>query len=349
MGLAQKSKDNPLKILNCELEYEKEKEKEKRISFVGISNWSFDSAKMNRVFYSLVPEPSNYELIENAINIANSSDKELANKYDYFFFSLAKTYYKYKNLDLKNELYNDFHGNRDFFFFIKDSINDLIEHKNKLTNENSNIILTKIGIKNIERNFGGLPEVMNKIKHIFRNEFSEFKLNEDINYNSEKYIEENIKRINSRYLMIINDSTLNEFILFCILKNINKNKYTFIKGSPFNLDIDYFQKGNIYKNKTLGKIRYFALEENILIMKNLDSIYPFLFNLFNRNYRKSNNNNNAYINNNSFFEINAKLKIIVLAKQNDLKLENLTFINRFEKHIISIDNLLQEEYLEVKN
>ena len=349
MGLAQKSKDNPLKILNCELEYEKEKEKEKRISFVGISNWSFDSAKMNRVFYSLVPEPSNYELIENAINIANSSDKELANKYDYFFFSLAKTYYKYKNLDLKNELYNDFHGNRDFFFFIKDSINDLIEHKNILTNENSNIILTKIGIKNIERNFGGIPEVMNEIKNIFRNEFSEFKLDEVINYNPEKYIEENIKRINSRFLMIINDSTLNEFILFCILKNINKNKYTMIKGSPFNLDIDYFQKGNIYKNKTLGKIRYFALDENILIMKNLDSIYPFLFNLFNRNYRKSNNNNNAYINNNSFFEINAKLKIIVLVKQNDLKLENLPFINRFEKHIISIDNLLKEEYLEVKN
>ena len=349
MGLAQKSKDNPLKILNCELEYEKEKEKEKRISFVGISNWSFDSAKMNRVFYSLVPEPSNYELIENAINIANSSDKELANKYDYFFFSLAKTYYKHKNLDLKNELYNDFHGNRDFFFFIKDSINDLIEHKNILTNENSNIILTKIGIKNIERNFGGIPEVMNEIKNIFRNEFSEFKLDEVINYNPEKYIEENIKRINSRFLMIINDSTLNEFILFCILKNINKNKYTMIKGSPFNLDIDYFQKGNIYKNKTLGKIRYFALDENILIMKNLDSIYPFLFNLFNRNYRKSNNNNNAYINNNSFFEINAKLKIIVLVKQNDLKLENLPFINRFEKHIISIDNLLKEEYLEVKN
>lgn len=223
MGIAQKSKDNPLKILNSELEYEIEKEKENRISFVSISNWSFDSAKMNRVFYLLAPESSNYELIQNAINIAKSSDEELANKYDYFFCSLENTYYKYKNLDLKNELYNDFHGNRDFFFFIKDSINDLIEHKEILTNENSNIILTKIGIKNIERNFGGLSEVMNKIKNIFRNEFSEFKLDEVINYNSEKYIEENIKRINSRYLLIINISTLNEFILFCILKNINKS------------------------------------------------------------------------------------------------------------------------------
>ena len=348
MGVALKSKDNPLKILNYELECEKEKDKKNRISFVGISNWSFDSAKMNRVFYSFVPEPSNDELIENAINIANSSDKELSNKYDYFFCSLAKTYYKYKNLDLKNELYNNFHGNRDFYFLIKDSINDLIENKNILTNENSDLILTKIGIKNIERNFGGLPEAMDKIKNIFRNEFSEFILNEIINYNSGKYIEENIKRINNRYLMIINDSTLNEFILFCILKNINKNKYKLIKGSPFILDINYFKKGNIYKNKTLGKIRYLTLDENILIMKNLDSIYPFLFNLFNRNYKKS-KNNNAYINNNSFFEINEKLKIIVLAKQNNLKLENLPFINRFEKHIISIDNLLKEEYLEIKN
>jgi hypothetical protein len=51
----------------------------------------------------------------------------------------------------------------------------------------------------------------------------------------------------------------------------------------------------------------------------------------------------------SFLEFNPNLKIIILANDNNLKRENLPFINRFEKHIISINNLLKEEYIELVN
>ena len=48
MGLAEISKNNPLKVIHSELEYDENKAK---ISFIGISNWPLDSSKMNRVIH----------------------------------------------------------------------------------------------------------------------------------------------------------------------------------------------------------------------------------------------------------------------------------------------------------
>ena len=347
MGLAQKGENNPLKVLNSELEYNSEKNN--KISFVGISNWKLDSSKMNRVLYLLVNEPNNDELIETSINIAEFLDKNLSSRYDYWLCSLAKTYYKYKTLNLDENkaiktylsyYFNDFHGNRDFYYFIKDCMNDLIEQKNNIDDNNSNLFLTKIGLKNIEKNFGGIPNVIEKIKSIFLEEFSQFN-----SYNPINYIKENLNKKN-RYLMLINNSSINEFILSCTLKNLNYKNYILIKGSPFISDIENTEKGDTYKRKILKKIQNLTSEKNILIMKNLDNIYPFLFNLFNQSFIKK-RNKDSYIDPNSFFEININLKIIVLANNNNLKRHNLPFINRFEKHIISMNDLLNKESIEL--
>ena len=288
MGLVQKGENNPLKVLHSELEFNSDKSN--KISFVGISNWRLDSAKMNRVLYLLVSEPNNDELVETAINIAEFLDKNLSSKYDYFFCSLAKTYFKYKNLkfddnkDIKEYFsyyFNDFHGNRDFYFFIKDCMNDLIEQKSNIDYNNSNLILTKIGLKNIEKNFGGLPNIIEIIKSIFLEEFSLSKSNDfNNNYNPINYIQDNLIKDN-RFLMLLNNSSLNEFLLSCILKNLKYRNYILIQGSPFISDNENSEKGNIYKEKVLKRIQSLSNGENILLMKNLDSIYPFLFNLFN--------------------------------------------------------------------
>ena len=62
-------------------------------------------------------------------------------------------------------------------------MNDLIEQQNKIFDDNSNLLLTKNEIKNIEKNFGGLPNIIDKIKTIFLNEFSQLKLDDFANYN----------------------------------------------------------------------------------------------------------------------------------------------------------------------
>ena len=55
LGLAENSPNNPLKVLHSELEYDLNDENN-QISFVGISNWKLDDAKMNRGIYLSIPE-----------------------------------------------------------------------------------------------------------------------------------------------------------------------------------------------------------------------------------------------------------------------------------------------------
>ena len=372
MGLVQRiENNNPLKVLHTELEFEHNVNKNDKICFIGISNWKLDSAKMNRALYLLVADPDENDLIDVVINIGNLMNKELFSKYIFYFYSLVKTYNAYKKLDLnkefeniinkeENNIYyylNDFHGNRDFYYFIKSSMNDLIEQKDIITRDNIYIILTKIGLKNIEKNFGGLfSEILDKIKKIFSIEFPLYKLdiNDNIYYNPISFIEANLdldnnnKSINnnSRYLMLLNNSPIDEFLIKSILKYIgSNNNYYIIKGSPFLKDLEE-NEGNYYKKNFLKKFEKLTIGNNIIIMKDLESIYPSLFNLFDKNFIKL-KEKDIYSNTDLLFEINPNMKIIILTCHKKLSKENLPFINRFEKHIISINNLLNKEYINI--
>ena len=213
MGLVERSEkyNNPLKVLHTELEFEFNIDKNSKIAFVGISNWKLDSAKMNRALYLLISDPDEDELIETTNNIGKMMNEELLNKFKIFFESLAKTYSEYKKMDLISEFkniikkeemniyyyLNDFHGNRDFYYYIKNCMNEIIQNQNEINKENQTVILTKIAFKNIERNFGGLSiEIMEKIKEIFCQNFPLFNSNNknvDIeNYNPISFIKTNL-------------------------------------------------------------------------------------------------------------------------------------------------------------
>lgn len=60
IGLAEASKSNPLKVLHRILE------DDKNVPMIGISNWSLDASKMNRVVFANRPKLSNEELNEAA-------------------------------------------------------------------------------------------------------------------------------------------------------------------------------------------------------------------------------------------------------------------------------------------
>ncbi|ETN99023.1 hypothetical protein RFI_38464, partial [Reticulomyxa filosa] len=62
IGLAEHSKHNPLKVLHQLLEHPK-------ISFVGISNWRLDAAKMNRVVVHQIQPMNTIELTETALEM----------------------------------------------------------------------------------------------------------------------------------------------------------------------------------------------------------------------------------------------------------------------------------------
>ena len=74
IGLAEKSPHNPLKVLHSLLEPPK-------VATVGISNWSLDASKMNRVITLSRTDPDNKDLLESAKSIARDSHPIFTTKY----------------------------------------------------------------------------------------------------------------------------------------------------------------------------------------------------------------------------------------------------------------------------
>ena len=94
LGLAERSKKNALKVLHSKLEYSG---KDEGVSFIGISNYSLDAAKINRALVLSVPDLDQRldELITTSSNIVESISEKLAK--DQIFEILSKTYFDYKN------------------------------------------------------------------------------------------------------------------------------------------------------------------------------------------------------------------------------------------------------------
>ena len=188
LGLAEKSENNPLKVLHYKLDYTGNEE---GVCFIGISNCTLDVDKMNRAMNLSVQnlEEKIDQLINTSLNIVENISEDLNDTK--IFEILSRTYYEYKNklklikelivlkqydesvehLDIKKSLFmeirrkkefkkllrkeikinEDFHSNRDFFNYIRG-----IASRVALLG-NVNEIETNIIIKNcIERNFGGI-------------------------------------------------------------------------------------------------------------------------------------------------------------------------------------------------
>ena len=104
LGLADKSKHNPLKVLHSKLDensnYDSKNkiiEQKQVVSFVGISNYVVDAAKTNRAFSLSIPdlEQSLDDLIESSKSIVESIEPKLKN--DEIFINLIPIIYnKYK-------------------------------------------------------------------------------------------------------------------------------------------------------------------------------------------------------------------------------------------------------------
>ena len=140
LGLAERSKDNPLKVLHSKLEYDDSIPKSDKIGFIGISNWSLDAAKMNRAIYLYVPElDSSFDNINDIMtSIVKSINPFLLRKYENLFLNLSNSYFEFKKLlREKKTKYFDSISSRDFYHLIKncakkiDSIINSSKSKNR--------------------------------------------------------------------------------------------------------------------------------------------------------------------------------------------------------------------------
>ena len=346
MGLAERSSNNPLKVIH----YLLERDSKDSVPFLGISNWKLDAAKINRALSLTITDYDIEDLEETAISIAEALDVELSNKYKDFFETLARTYNKYiifnQNTIKENK---DFHGNRDFYTLIKTAMRELLEKKNELI-KNEKRVLTEIAILSLNRNFGGLEDSSYNIKKIFKEEYGH-KFDEEVdiegNFSVLDAIKKNILDSNSRYLMLISEGNDGSDIVKYLLGTIGK-KYIELVGSKYKTDI----RSGRYSEEILNKIKYIMETDNVLIFRDLDMIYASLYDLFNQNFTCMGDKKFARI---AFeyakisSEVNKDFHAIVIVNQNQIKNLKLDppFLNRFEKHIVNFKMLLEEKDIEI--
>ena len=351
MGLAEHSPNNPLKVMHSELEYD-QNEGDKKVAFVGISNWILDASKMNRGLSISIPEPNEEDNKETSLIIGKSYNENLAEINKLFFENLGYTYFKYK--EFLKEKHNrdgkeDFHGNRDFYHLVKNaSRNIIIKENNQELNDDT---LLECGISSIERNFAGIQFDDNEkktsleiVKNIFKEKYPNILVSKE--YNVLKRIKENINDLNSRYLLVISKSSISSFLLSSILSEENK-EYSFYVGSKFEQDLNSEE----YSLKVLNKIQTYMENGNILILNNLETVYPSMYDLFNQNFTVLGNKNYARLavgsSINTFSLVNNNFRCIVNVDLDKIDNEEAPFLNRFEKHIMSFEYLLSKELIQL--
>ena len=119
--------------------------------------------------------------------------------------------------------------------------------------------------------------------------------------------------------MLISDGNDAGEILKYLLSSINR-KYIEIVGSKYKIDT----KSGRYTEEILNKIKYIMETDNILILKDLDIIYPSLYDLFNQNFTIMGNKQFARI---AFeyakisSEVNPNFHVVILV--DNIQIQNL--------------------------
>lgn len=286
---------------------------------------------------------------------------------------LNNKYFK-RLLEKDKKIKKDFLGNRDYYFIIKGIANDM---------NNNNLDYKDIIKKYIERNFGGfeIPIDFENDYDSFK-EFEKYKNDEykafftkilerpkwssvqifEIIFNiycqnndepdsmidessldDFKYmpnIIDNIKDIKSRYLLLGISSSLASLIHQKISKEIQKVIY-FYEGSPFSND-----NNNEYQFKIINKIQEHGENGDIIILHNLNQVYAFLYDLFNKNFIIKDGKQYARICLGNYSEqhtpINKAFRVIVMVNKQYLDKIEPPFLNRFEKFVISFSQLIDQ-------
>ena len=201
------------------------------------------------------------------------------------------------------------------------------------------------GFEGLERNFSGL-ELDGKnseaiIKDIYINNIPKHIKYNFLNKKVDlvKLIQDNIDEPKSRYLLIISKPSVSCHLLMKILKDKNFNIFI---GSKFKNDLNSEE----YHYKLINKIQICMDEGGIVVLKDLDNIYPALYDLLNQNFTIVSNKNFARISigvSNTYYFVNDNFKCIIIVDNDKIQEQETPFLNRFEKHNANFDELLPNE------
>ena len=334
IGLAEISKYNPLKVLHERLERENIK-----VGFIGISNWRLDASKMNRALYLARPDPDLEDLQYTAECIYNSINQGKTRFHLVIMQNLSKAYFQFKK-ELKGTAIEDVYGLRDFYHIIK-----MVSREFKRTVSTHEHDLLEIVKRGLERNFDGEPVALRKIMGIFtriqccQEAFSKFK-----NSTALELIESNLRDTDARYLMVISYGDSGTYILERFLhKQIIENQV--IVGSPFEEDVEKEE----YGIRCLSDIILYMEKGVSVILKGLEDIYSSLYDLFNQSFAISGGRRRCRIALGALYNPNClvheNFHCIIFMEKNRMDKQDPPFLNRFEKHFLSFEDILTRKQL----
>ena len=165
------------------------------------------------------------------------------------------------------------------------------------------------------------------------------------NYNLVECINGNINDNDARFLLLEIDEGL-KYLVYQHIKSQNKDKtITYMEGSPFINDIK--DKNGEYKIKKISEIQNYCNKEMVLILSNLNQIYPFLYDFFNRNFIIKEDKKYGRICQGNFTAqltyIHDKFRIIIMIDKKYIYKQEAPFLNRFEKAIVKFEELLDNK------
>ena len=122
-------------------------------------------------------------------------------------------------------------------------------------------------------------------------------------------------------------------------------------GSKLEHDI----KSNQYAIDNIKKIKYFASQGYLIILKDLECIYGVLYDLFNKRFSENSNNNiwqTCFVTYEDFKEpilIHPDFRIVLLKSDKELIINtkyierklSIPLLSRFQKHMISLQTIIK--------
>lgn len=269
VGLAEDSPKMPLKALHPLLEDgcigDEKREPWKKVSFVGISNWALDPAKMNRGILLSRGVPSEVDLVKSAEGICSNHPDAKTLMASTFTVLAAGYCHVYRKQD------REFFGLRDFYSLVK-MLFSKVCHEAKSPN-----IYDKM--EAIQRNFGG--------------NFGKFRPAWEFLKSMPEYAEEELippKKLILRALVVPDNPTETRYLLLLTKNNtalriiqehdlLKANEYSIIYGSSFPHDQEYTQ---ICLN--INRIKIAMETGQTVLLSNLDNLYESLYDALNQNY-----------------------------------------------------------------
>ncbi|PAA67120.1 hypothetical protein BOX15_Mlig008706g1 [Macrostomum lignano] len=338
IGLAEKSRYNPLKVLHSLLEPESSLDCKSRVSVVGISNWALDPAKMNRAIHISRPDMNEDELCETGKAICASdgskSDKLIS---DEVLNRVAVACHRY----FKDQPFENFHGLRDFYYLLKFICDRRSDGDNQISSIKEGLL----------RNFNGDKSSRKQVMRHFEDAIPGLKNAEILDHSissesvTEALINRNLRDSQARHLMLIYESE-GCLDLLCFMLSQNHRTFKVMYGSQYEKD----QHSEKFTYRKLNEVMMCMETGMVLILKDFDLIYSSLYDMLNQNYSEYAGRKYCRIamgvQANQNCVVHRDFRCVVLVSKKEVRRLDPPFLNRFEKQVFDFEDKICSMKLE---